>query len=173
MPGRQHDDARRLDAGGREVLEHVEQAARIVVDRPDARRREDLRERALHHVAVLAARTRRRTGSAGCPRARRSGRRESRTRSVPVMWHQMPRGGFMPDALRAEATSPSAMHVARDDAVLEDLLVVVDVVDEQVQRVDALLEAALDPSAIRRPRRCAGRGRTGRSARCRRRRRRR
>ncbi len=38
-----------------------------------------------------------------------------------------------------------ADDVGGDDAVLDDLLVVVDVVDEQVQRADPLLEAPLDP----------------------------
>ena len=66
-------------------------------------------------------------------------------------------------------TLAELIDLGGNDAVLEDLLVVVDVVDEQVQRVDALLEAALDRSPIR----AAGddprdRGRTGRSARCRR-----
>src|SRR5205085_6145515 len=35
-------------------------------------------------------------------------------------------------------------HVRRDGPVLEDLLLVIDIVDEAVERVDALLEAALD-----------------------------
>ena len=35
-------------------------------------------------------------------------------------------------------------HVGRNDAVLEDLLLVIDVVDERVEGVDALLQAALD-----------------------------
>ena len=45
----------------------------------------------------------------------------------------------MPEAARR------ADDLGGDDAVLDDLLGVVDVVDEQVQRADPLLEAPLDP----------------------------
>ena len=40
--------------------------------------------------------------------------------------------------------SGGAYHFGRDDAIFQDLLVVVDIVDEFVQDMDALLEAALD-----------------------------
>ena len=60
------------------------------------------------------------------------------------MWHQMPFGGLMPDALRP-VEGRRADDLLGDDPVLDDPLLVVDVVDEQVERVDALLQAALDP----------------------------
>ena len=54
------------------------------------------------------------------------------------MWHQTPRGGFSPwHCFRYETRRED--HLARGCAVLEDLLVVIDVVDEGVERVDALL----------------------------------
>ena len=61
---------------------------------------------------------------------------------------------------------PRGEHeVRRDDAVLEDLLLVVDVVQEQVQRGDALHEARLDLAPLLRGDDAAAPGRTGRSAR--------
>ena len=56
----------------------------------------------------------------------------------------MSRGGRRPMALAAVARGPQD-QLRRDDPVAEDLAVVVDVVDEQVQRPDALLQPALDP----------------------------
>ena len=41
------------------------------------------------------------------------------------------------------------IRAARDDAVVQDLLVVIDVVDEEVERADALLQAGLDAVATR------------------------
>ena len=60
------------------------------------------------------------------------------------MWHQMPPGGFRPTHCFRKLLAVSD-DLGGDDAVLDDLLLVVDVVDEEVQRVDALLEAPLDP----------------------------
>ena len=60
------------------------------------------------------------------------------------MWHQTPPGGFRPTHCFRKLLAVPTM-LGGDDAVLDDLLVVVDVVDEQVQRADPLLEAALDP----------------------------
>ena len=64
------------------------------------------------------------------------------------MWHQMPRGGLRPDARLPEARR-RAQDLGRDDAVLDDPLLVIDVVDEQVERADALLQAALDAAPFR------------------------
>ena len=50
---RQQGDARRMDPGVHQRLQRVEQAAAIVVDRPDAGPLEDLRKRLLHQLAVL------------------------------------------------------------------------------------------------------------------------
>ena len=67
----------------------------------------------------------------------------SRTRSVPVMWHQMPRGGFRP-AHGLEKALARGDQPFGHDAVANDLLIVIEVVDEQVQRVDPLLQTPLD-----------------------------
>ena len=50
----------------------------------------------------------------------------------------------MPRALRP-VEDGGQDHFLRNDLVLENLLVVIDVVDEFVQGVNALLESALDP----------------------------
>ena len=60
------------------------------------------------------------------------------------MWHQTPPRRVDAHALRA-VKGGRANDFLGDDLVLEDLLVVVDVVDEVVERVDALFEPALDP----------------------------
>ena len=63
------------------------------------------------------------------------------------MWHQMPRGGFRP-AQRLEKALARLGHVLGKDAVADDLLLVVHVVDEQVQRADPLLQPVFDAVAI-------------------------
>ena len=68
------------------------------------------------------------------------------------MAHQVRAGDVAPDAPgRIDAAALGAIErrrlddLFRNNFVFQDFLVVVDVVDEFVQRVDALLEAALDP----------------------------
>ncbi len=67
----------------------------------------------------------------------------SRTRSVPQTWTYCPPGRieadhFLAEALRAEH------QLGRDDAFLENALVVIDVVQKQVHRLDALQQAVFD-----------------------------
>ena len=64
------------------------------------------------------------------------------------MWHQMPCGGFSPAQLLQQALARGDQPLGHD-AVLDDLAFVVDVVDEQVERVDALLQPALDRAPTR------------------------
>src|SRR6185503_12629152 len=66
--------------------------------------------------------------------------------------HQIAAGDVAPHALRRidadalRAIERRGTHdLLGDDTVLDDLLAVVDVVDELVERVDALLQPALDP----------------------------
>ena len=64
--------------------------------------------------------------------------------SVPVMWHQTPWGGIethagLPETLRR------ADDLLGDHSILDDLLVVVDVVQEQVERSNPLPKSAFDP----------------------------
>jgi hypothetical protein len=55
---------------------------------------------------------------------------------------------LQPDTLLAEADG-RFQNLGRHDAVLDDPLVVIHVVDEEIQRVDALLQAALDVAPLR------------------------
>ena len=104
---------------------------------------EHLRKRALHQVAVLQH-----VGDAG-------GHAQIVFQHVDLavaVAHQVGAGDVAPDAARridAHALRTVERGRADDllgnDLVLQDLLIVIDVVDELVERVDALLEAALDP----------------------------
>ena len=64
------------------------------------------------------------------------------------MWHQTPLRRVQALALRQIGLGRRDQLLG-DDAVLDDLAVVVDVVDEQVERVNPLLQPALDRSPIR------------------------
>ncbi len=59
------------------------------------------------------------------------------------MWHHTRQRRIQTVALLAERCRREH-HFARNDAVVQNLLIVIDVVDERVQGVDALLQAALD-----------------------------
>ena len=124
-----------------------EQVARVVVDRADAAGLEDLREGALHHVAVLEH-----VGDAG----RAAQVVLEHVDLAVAVAHQVGAGDVAPDALRRvqpDALRPEGRRGVDDlggnDPVLDDLLLVIDVVDERVQRVDALLQPALDPCPLR------------------------
>ena len=80
---------------------------------------------------------------AGCPPAPASGPRASRTRSLPTMWMYWSCGHVDPDHLAPEVPRQHDQP-ARHDPSSQDLLLVVDVVDEEVERADALLQPRLD-----------------------------
>ena len=102
-----------------------------------------LRKRALHQVAVFQH-----VGNAG-----RHAQIVFQDIDLAVaVAHQVGSGDVAPDPpRRIDARALGAVEggrmddLFRDDLVLQDLLVVINVVDELVERVDALLEAALDP----------------------------
>ena len=129
--------------GGRDRFQRLQQLAGIVVDRAHAQAFEHLRESALHQVAVLEH-----VGDAG----RHAQIVLEHVDLAVAVAHQIGAGDVAPDpprridarALRAVERG-RADDLFRDDLVLQDLLIVIDVVDELVERVDALLEAALDP----------------------------
>ncbi len=141
--GGEEDDAR-LAAGGsrRNGAQRLEERARVVVDRADAvvveQRREDPLQRlaALEHVA------------------------DARRRAQVVLQHEVAAvavanqvdaadvrvdatGNVEADHLAAEVARAED-ELGRDDAGLEDLLAVVDVGEEEVERAQPLLEAPLD-----------------------------
>jgi hypothetical protein len=142
-PRRQHHHARCFDVRRRERFQQIAQPARIIVDRTNARRFEDLRKGALHDDAVLED-----VGHAG--------------RAAQVVFEHVDLAVAVADQIRAGDVTPHAIgRVEADallpeaaggvddrgghDAVSHDLLAVIDVVDEQVQRADPLFEAKLDP----------------------------
>ena len=59
------------------------------------------------------------------------------------MWAQAPKGGWMPTQAGRKLCDPF-QHLARKDAVADDPLGVVEVVDEDIQGAQALLQAGLD-----------------------------
>ena len=115
----------------------------IVLDRQDRQPVEDLRKRPLHHLAVFQhVRDARRAAQVVF---------EHVELAVAVA-HQVGARDVAPDAARrlqprarlAESTCPSEISSSGTTPSRTILLLVVDVVDEQVQRRDALLQPALD-----------------------------
>ncbi len=140
--GRQHRDRRPLRAGRRDAVEVLEQQVRVVLDRPDALRREELGKEPHHHLAVLEH-----VGHAG------------RHAQVVLEHVELARPGAHDvdagdvrvdaagniDALHLGAVLRVAEHaLRRHDARLQDRLLVVDVAQERVQRLHALLQPAIE-----------------------------
>ncbi len=140
---RQQRDFRAADGVGREIMQRVEQLARIRFDRPHMRLLENLRERALHHFAVFEH----------VRHARRAAQIVFEDVKLAVaVAHQIGAGDVAPDAARriqANARRPERFRRRDDmlgnDAFFKNPLLVVNVVDEEIQRGDALLQSALDP----------------------------
>ena len=146
MPGRQHHDGRLARRGRGDVLQHLEQLLGIVLHRQDRQAVEHLREGPLHHLAVFQ--------HVGDARGTAEVVFQHVDRAVGVA-HQVGARDVAPDALgrlQAGAAVQKALarlgHVLGKDAVADDLLLVVHVVDEQVQRADPLLQPVLDRLAI-------------------------
>ena len=151
MPGGQHDDAGAARRAGdraprREADEVVEQLARVRVDGADAELGEPVGQRAGHDLAV------------------REHVRDAARRAQVVLQHE-PAAVVAPDQVAAGdvdvlvvgdvdpdhlAPEVACEHdePARHHAVPQDLLGVVDVVDERVERPDPLSQAALDDSPL-------------------------
>ena len=146
--GRQHGDRRVADALGRERHEQLVQLVGVGVDRRRCSCWANSSGNArlaigavLDHVADAA------TARAGCPRARRSCRRRRARGRCREMCAHTPNFGCDALALRAEVHRV-VEQVGREHAVGDDPLVVVEVVDEEVERAAA---AASRPRSIRRP----------------------
>ena len=131
----------------RQGLQHVQQAAGIVVHRAHLRHLEHLREGALEHLAVFQH-VRHAGGAAQVV--------FEHVELAVAVAHQVDAADVAPDALRRVESDARLQEVARrqdelsrHDAVLDDALGVIDVVDEQVERLDALLQALLDGGPVR------------------------
>ena len=142
MPGVSTTTRGKSSLRGRQRREHVEQLRSVVVDRQNRRMLEHLREHLLRDDPVLehvrdAGRAR-----AGCPRARRRcRRRREQVRAADVGPHAVRRIGA--DACSKEVRGRRD-DVLRHDAVGDNPPVVIEVVDEMVERGEPLDEAALD-----------------------------
>ena len=144
---RQHGDRRRLFARGRQRVEVLEQEIGVVLHRPDRLRREELGKEPHHHPAVFEH-----VGHAGGDAEivlehvilAFVGADDIHARDVRIDVA----GNVHPVHLLAVLVV--AEHaLARDDARGEDLLVVIDVVQECVQRADALAQSDGRASSIR------------------------
>jgi len=125
---------------------YIAQAAGIVCDRPDLRRGKHLRKHTLHHRAILEH-----IGDTG-----RTAQIVFKHINVAVAVPHQVRAGYMAPntARRVQADALFAIRFRREhdfrrhDAVLENLLVVVEVLDEMVQGGNPLLEAALNAAPL-------------------------
>ena len=143
---RKQHDTRPRDVFRREVLEHVAELQRIIGDGPDFGIGEDGGEKTFHHLPVFQH-----IGDAGGT-TQVVFEHINFTVAVP---HQVGAGDMAPDAARrikADALFAKGRgginDFPGDDAGLDDFLVVVNVVDEQVQRTDALLEAGVNAGPL-------------------------
>ena len=144
---REQNDRRLGDVARPDVLEHLQELARVRVDRAHARGFEDARERALHHPPVL------------------KDVRHARWTAEVVFEHVVATVAVA-NEVRAAHVAPDAVggvktpacgeigrggfhELARHDAVREDALRVVEVVEEEVERTGALFEAALEHLPLR------------------------
>ena len=139
---RPHHDGRLGVGAGRHRAQRREQQLRVVVDRAHAVLGEELGDQPRHRHPVLE--------HVGDARRRAHVVLEHPPGAVGVA-HQVAAGHVRVDAAgRADAVHDAREVAARDDqpprhdALADDLARVVDVVDEGVERADALRQAALD-----------------------------
>ena len=142
-PGREHDDGRIVAARRGDLPEHRPEVRRVILDRPHVVLLEQEREDVLHHLPILEHVAHPRGGAAVVL--------ENEELAVGVADQVDPRDVDVnvlryrqADKLAAVARGPQD-QLDRDHPVLEDLTLVVDVVQEQVQRADPLLEPPLQP----------------------------
>ena len=139
---REDDDGRIARLRRRHILEHRQQLLGIILHRADAEALEELREGALHHLAVLED-------------VRHARRRPQvvleDVHAAVATTNEVGAGDVAPHAPRrgeagagAAETLPRIDEPVGNDAVFDDPALVVNVVDEQVEGVDPLLEPALD-----------------------------
>ena len=147
VDARREQDHRRL-VGDRlgDGAEDVEEVLRIPLDRPDVVVGEDLRPHPLHHATVL--------DHIGDTRGRPEVVLENVELAARVA-HQVAAdhvgvdaAGDLDPAELAAVPTRAEDELRRHEAAAEDLLLVVDVVQEQVERPDPLLEPTLDPPPL-------------------------
>ena len=144
--GGEHDDRRVGLVGGRRVAQRPQQMRRVVADRPHPMGGEQVREDPRHRAAVLH--------HVGHPRRRAQVVLEHPEVALRVA-DQVDAGDVDAHAVGRDDAHRLAVEVlaggdqpARDDAVAQDLLLAVDVVEVVLQRLDPLRDAALEPRPL-------------------------
>ncbi len=144
--GRQHDDRRVGLVGGRGVAQRPQQMRRVVADRAHPVGGEQVREDPRHRAAVLH--------HVGDARRRAQVVLEHPEVALRVA-HQVDAGDVDAHAVGRDDARGLAVEVlargdqpARDDAVAQDLLLAVDVVEVVLQRLDPLPDALLEPRPL-------------------------
>ncbi len=141
-PGGQQHDGGIGDAGGRDAAQILEQHVRIMIDRRDAVLGEQLRKQPHHHLAVLE-------------HVRDAGGHAQvvleHAKFAGIVAHDIDAGDVRVnaaghvDALHLRAVLRIAEHLlGGNHAGLQNLLVVVDVVNEGIERPDPLFQTALE-----------------------------
>ena len=145
-PRRQHHRQRVLHLPGGALEKRSEKLLRVLFDGGDRLAVEEVREAPLHHLAVLQ--------HVGNPRGAPHVVFKDVDLTV-VIPHQVDAAHVAPGLVRGAETlhlGPERLgahdELARDDVVVKDPLLVVDVVDEQVQCGDPLPETGVDPGPL-------------------------
>src|SRR5437016_33647 len=141
--GREHHDLRHSLASGRQRHQHLMQLGGVIVDRKDRSVLKQLRKHALHDLPVLDH-----VGNTG----RYTQVVLEHVDSAVFVAHQIRAADVGPAALRrtdTDAIRPEVLRgrddVVRKQTVLDDTLRVIHIVDEVIERRDALFQARRDP----------------------------
>ena len=145
---REHDDPRVAGLRRRDVFEHRQQLLGVVLHRADPLPREELWERPLHHLPIFEdVRHARRGAEVVLQDIHHAVSAANEVGAGDVAPHSA--GRLEPRTGAAEALTrvdePLGHHAIGHDPPL-----VVDVVDEEIERVDPLLEPAFDDGPLRR-----------------------
>ena len=140
--GREHDDHRLLRRRRRDRAQHVEQVLRIALDGPHVVVLEDLRPDALEHAPVLQhVRHARRRAQVVLEHEQLAARVAHEIAAHHVRVHAE---RHVHAAQLAAIAARTEHELRRQHAGAQDALPVIDVVEEEVERADALLESARD-----------------------------
>ena len=144
--GGEHDHGRIGLVVGRRVAQRPQQVRRVVADRAHPVGGEQVREHPRHRAAVLhhVGDTRRRA-QVVLEHAEVALRVADQVDARDVDAHPVGRDDARGLAVEVLARGDQP---ARDDAVAQDLLLAVDVVEVHLQRLDPLLDAALEPGPL-------------------------
>src|ERR1043166_3958537 len=140
---RQHCYLGRNQGSWEKRLQHMQQLARILIHRVNSRRFKHLREGSFHHPAVFQDIR----NSRGTPQVIFED--VNLTVAIP---DEIRAGDMAPDALRRVETHtflakrPGGLdEILGHYLIFDDLLLVINIVDEKIERIDSLLESLFNP----------------------------